>query len=65
VPHSIANPWQLTDTHLRRDLLQLTGTHFAGNAIACGTRLPVSRLGRYRMGYSPPRASFRRLGITT
>jgi len=69
VPHSTANLvklidvrvtgdlLQLTETHFTEYLLQLTDTHFAGNAIACGPRVPASRLGRYRMGYSPPRAS--------
>jgi hypothetical protein len=64
VPHSV-NLLPLIDTDVTADLLQLTDTDFMGNAVACGTRLPASRLGRSRIRYSPPLGFFRKSGIVT
>ena len=61
VPHSV-NLLPLIDIDVTADLLQLTHTHIISNVFACGTRLPASRLGRYRMGYSPALGLFRKQG---
>jgi hypothetical protein len=48
---------KLTEREFTEDSLQLIDADISGNAITLWQGLPVSRFGRYCMGYSPPRAS--------